>query len=280
MPGRIKTETSARSLLGEALTSPAASALRGTPFPLRAALERVQGTPQQLSVVTAYWRLAHAIATYHYALEETNFVIGLPLQPATRQQALLKAIHATARAAQAEAYLAAIQMQHALAETAQLPGEALPVTVDSPFVGTYRTYFETLNSRGAVPARLERLDRTLPVLREVLDAHATAVGDTEAALAELDAAYQAGQVNLGAVLEFYERLRQARRQFLGTVRDYNEAIALYALSMTGPGVLTPDRLVGMLVERPQTDHSVLTSTRDSGIKRVSADQPVGLPAPR
>jgi hypothetical protein len=279
-PGRIQTEASARSLLGQALTAPAEAALRGTPLPLRAALERVQGNPQQLSVVTAYWRLAHAIATYHYALEETNFLMGLPLQPAARQQALLKAIQATARAAQAEAYLATLQAQHALAETAQLPGDALPVTVDSPFVGAYRTYFETLSARGAVPPRLERLDRTLPVLREVLDAHATAVRDTEAALAELDAAYQAGQANLGAVLEFYERLRQTRRQFLGAVRDYNESIALYALSVTGPGVLTPDRLVGMLVERPQTDHSVLASKRDSGIKRVSNDQPVGVPAPR
>lgn len=280
-PGRVPTEASARSLLDRALTPPAEAALRGTPFPLRAALERVQGnSQQQLAVVTAYWRLAHALATYRHAGEEAGFLMGLPVQPAVPQQGLLKAVQATARAAQGDAYLAALQAQHALAEAAQLPGDALPLTVDAPFVGAYRTYFETLSARGVVPARLERLDRTLPVLREVLEAHATAVGDTETALAELSAAYQAGQVNLGAVLDVYERLRQAHRQFLGAVRDYNESIAGYALAVAGPGVLTPDRLVGMLVERPPTDHSVLAPKRDNGIRRVSDDRPVLTPVPR
>jgi hypothetical protein len=280
IPGRTAAESAAKTLISQALTPPAEAGLRGTPFPLRAALERVQGNTQQLAVVTAYWRLAHATATYHDACEEINFLSGLRAQPAARQQATLKAVQATARAAQAEAYLAAIQAQHALAEAAQLPGEALPLTVDVPFVGTYRTYFETLSARGAVPARLERLDRTLPVLREVLESHVAAIGDIHNALAEYDAAYQAGQVELATLLEFSASLRQARGHFLGAVRDYNEAIAVYALSVASPGGLTPERLVGMLVERPPTDHSVLTSRRDSGVRQVSNDQPTLVPVPR
>jgi hypothetical protein len=270
-------ESTAPSLLQQALEPPGDEALPGRPLPLRTAIERAQGPAQQLAAVTAYWRLSQATAAYHFALEETQYLLGLPAASGGRPQALLKAAQASAKAQLAEARLAAVQAQHDLAEAAQLPGDALPLTADLPLVGPYRTYFETLSARGAVPARLRRLDHTLPQLLQLLEAQADAARAAGAALAAADAAHQEGKAQVAEMLESVERLRQERRKFLATVRSYNEAIVQYASAVGGAAGLTPDRLVGMLIEHSGGERSVLATKRRDDIRRASHDELVPVP---
>jgi hypothetical protein len=277
LDGDQPPESAAKLLIRQALEPPAEEALPGTPLTLRAALERVSG-PQQLSVVVAYWRLSHALASYHFALDEWRAGSRVPAPPAERQRGLVKAVQASAKAQVVEARLAALEAQHSLADAAQLPGDVLPLTQDPPLVGPYRTYFETLSARGVVPARLQRLDRTLPLQRALLEVQAEAVQASEQALAEADAASQAGPGAAGA--ESLERWRTARRKFLTAVRDYNETIAHYAVAVGGSGGVTPDRLVSMLVEQPLAGRSVLKSKRDSAVQRVSGEARSGTPVER
>ena len=50
-----------------------------------------------------------------------------------------------------------------------------------PVVGTYRTHFQELNQRGAARDELGRIDQSLPVIRDVIDAQAEAVAAAAAA---------------------------------------------------------------------------------------------------
>jgi hypothetical protein len=279
-PPPTSRDTAAHALLRQALEPPGDEALPGTPLPLRAALERVQGPAQQRAVVTAYWRLGQATAAYHFALEEAHYLLGLQLASGGRPQALLKASQASAKAQLAESRLAAIQAQHDLAESAQLPDDALPLTTDASLVGPYRTYFEALSARGAVPARLRRLDRTLPQLLQLLEAQADAASAAGAVLADADAAHQDGKVQVAELLDSLDRLRGERRKFLAAVCTYNEAIVQYASAVGGPAGLTPDRLVNMLIEHPGDERSVLVPKRRDDIRRASHDELVPVPHPK
>jgi len=211
-------------------------------------------------------------------VEEARFLMNLPIPQSTHHQALLTSHQVCAKARQAESRLAVLQAQQDLAGPipAATDGD-LPLASDVPFVGVYRTHFDELSSRGAAPDHLRRIDRALPVMHELIDSQAAAVFATAEAVEEIERAYEEGRVALTAVLDSHERLRRQRREFLTTVRDYNEQIAQYAFSVAIPG-LTSDRIVGMLIEQPRTDRSVLISDKDgSEIKRASNEEPIESP---
>jgi hypothetical protein len=273
------TASPAVALLEQALARPERGGLEGQPRTLRQAIERHSGSQERLRVVVAYWRLSQTLASYHFAAAEAAFVADLPVPQARHDQALLTAAQAAAKACWSEARLAAVQAQQDLVDAGGgAPDQSLPWPSDAPFVGAYRTQFEQLRSRGAVPDQLRRVDRTLPVLREVLDAQAGAALTGASALTELQRAYAPGQVDVNTILDAHRRLVQQRRDFLGSVQRYNETIANYALAVATPG-LDLDRLVGMLIAVPPTDQSVLAARRSSaGIRRASGEEGWTVPA--
>jgi hypothetical protein len=257
-------------LLRQALAQPERMGLEGRAVSLRQVLERNAGSQSRQRVVTAYWRLCHTVAAFQFASAEAAQAANLPAPQARHQQAVLAAVQAAAKARLAETRLAAIQAQEDLLDAGfTAPDQSLPLPTDPPFTGAYRTNFETLRSRGAAPESLRRIDRTLPAMHELLDVQAAAALTTAEALSELERAYAGGQVDLNTVLETFRRLGQQRRDFLDSVRGYNEAIANYALSIAAPA-LTHDRIVAMLIATAPTDQSVLAARRtSSGIQRVS-----------
>jgi hypothetical protein len=79
---------------------------------------------------------------------------------------------------------------------------------------------------------------------------------------------------LATVLETHDAWRLQRRAFLASVEDYNQQIARYALAVASPA-LSSDRVVGMLIETPSRDRSVLVrQDADTGIRRVSNEEPI------
>ena len=90
---------------------------------------------------------------------------------------------------------------------------------------------------------------------------ATAVVDAETALAEIVDGYESGSASLRAVLDGLIQLRDQRIAFLAITRDYNQAIASYALNVTAAG-LSHDRVVSMLIDRRSATKSVLAPLGD------------------
>lgn len=274
-PAMLPSATSAESLLQEALAVPERDGVRGTPVALKSLLGQTASGTRRLEAVAAYWRLAHAICAYHYALDEQRRLMSLPAESGRDDQPTLAAAQATARAERAEAQLAAMGAQQALAEIASsVPGVQWPLPADPPFVGAYRTYFKELNERGAVANELRHIDETLPVIHELVEAQAEAVVAAGTARSQIQRAYEQGQASLGQLLDAHERLRRHRRAFLMAVEKYNGQIARYALSVTLPAA-TGERVVGMLIDTGRGHKSVLASKKDGGqIQRVSGEEPV------
>ena len=231
---------------------------------------------RRLDAVSAYWRLAHTIAAYHYALDEHRFLAALSAADSRDDQLLLSAAQATAKAERAESRLAAVRAQQALAEIASpAPGAEWPLPADPPFVGAYRTYFKELNERGAAANDLRQIDETLPVIHELIEAQAEAVVASGTALNQVRRASEQGQASLVQVLDAHQRLHRHRRAFLAAVEQYNSQIARYAFSVTLPAA-TGERVVGMLISTGKAQKSVLASKKDGGqIQRVSGEEPVG-----
>jgi hypothetical protein len=262
-------------VLREALAAPAELAIKGRPVALKTLLGQPAAGRGQLDGVKAYWRLAHAVAVYNYAVDEQRFLAAVPAAERRDDQLWLAAARASAKAERAQSRLAAVRAQQALAEiTPPARGGELPLPADMPFVRTYRTHFTELNQRGAAADGLEPLDQSLPVIHELIDAQAEAVAAATAALPPALQAYQQGQVSLTQVLDAHERLRRHRRAFLGAVEQYNGQIADYALSLSLPAV-TGERIVGMLIEVRPKDKSVLAAKKGgSDIQRVTNEEPL------
>lgn len=262
-------------LLQEALSAPDRDGLAGRPVALQSLLGQATVGTRRLDAVAAYWRLAHAVAGHHYALDEQRFLASLTASDSRDEQALLAAAQATAKAERAESRLAAIHAQKTLAEFA-LPGPdaAWLLPADPPFVGAYRTYFQELNERGAAADDLRQVDETLPVIHELIDAQAEAVFAAGTAMNQVRQAFEQRQASLVQVLDAVQRLTRHRRAFLAAVEEYNKQIARYALSVTLPAA-TGERVVGMLIDTGKGRRSVLASKKDSGqIQRVSGEEAV------
>lgn len=274
-PAVLPSATLAESLLQEALSAPERDGVQGSPTALKSLLGQTTMGIRRMDAVTAYWRLTHAIAAHHYALDEQRFLMSLAAANEGDDQPLLAAVRATAKAEAAETRLAVLRAQQALAEIASptLPAErALPA--DPPFVGPYRTYFQELNERGAAGQELRPIDETLPLLHELVAAQADAVAAAGAVLNQVQRAREHGQASLIQVLDAQERLRRHRRAFLSAVEQYNGQIARYALSVSVPAA-TGERVVAMLIGTGKGHKSVLASKKDgSTIQRVSGEEPV------
>jgi hypothetical protein len=265
----------AKQLLEQTLGAAAGGSLDGVPVTLDKFVRQTGAREQQIAVVKAYWRLSEMLAAYHFARDEAFFFRDLPVPQLGHQRALLSSRQASAEARSATSQLAALQAQQELARMTPLEtGDGKPLPADIPFVGAYQTHFKILNDRGAAPDILRPIDQLLPAMRDSVKALAEAVLAADDALTATRQAYEAGQATLRDVLETYEQRRHERREFLSAVRQYNEHIARYALSVSLPGTTT-DRVVGMLIETPDTMRSVLaTQPRDSGVRRVSNEEDV------
>ena len=109
----------------------------------------------------AYWKLAAAQGDYDWAAEEADGWINYPL-PAARR---IKPNWRPPARARKPAYSKRSWRGDAQQELADLlgipPTSPLPLAADTPLVGAYRTYFETLFASRMPPPRMRLIDRTL-----------------------------------------------------------------------------------------------------------------------
>jgi len=258
-------------LMAEALANVKEGRLKGAPTSLTGALARSTDRQQQIKIAQAYWNLAAAQANYHFELENES-----RLHRSTRGdkwEALARSARASSAAAVDDAELAVLDAQQQLA--GQMNGtsaEELPLVIDRPHTGQYRTYFDDLFSGRTAPPRLQLIDRMLPTLRLSIDVHAEAIqAGRDAVMATADD-LRAGDSDLDALLRALDELGREQRAFVAAARKYNQAIAEYALSVANPGEAEA-KLGAMLIKNPATEPA--KSSRPATAPR----RPTASPAP-
>jgi hypothetical protein len=232
-------------LIAEALENPKQGAVVGTPMTLAQAMVGTSDRNQQLAIAKAYWKLATAQAEYHWSLTQRDL-----LRDQTRSHTNQAGTLSARAAARADVRSAQLEVDRAQAELAALipanAQKAAPLAVDRPHVGEYRTNFDEIFGNRPAPGRLRLVNRTLPVRRQAIDAHA------EAIVAALDAVEATGEQfrttgqGLATLLDSIELLKQERRAFIAEVRQYNLEIAEYAFAVAPSGAAN-QTLVSMLI---------------------------------
>ncbi len=252
---------SAAQFLEEALSEQARAALTGSPMRLVDALAHLSDRQQQLAAVRAYWNLSISVARYHFARDEFARVTSIVSVRPPQRPAALRAAEEAARARMSRARLSAVAAQYDLAETALTPlGGGPPLPVDRPFVGTYRTNFQELFAGRVAPRGTRRIDAALPLEHELIGTRAGALGAAQQAASEAFDAYGRGEADLTAVLRSVTHLQSQRLALLEEIRDYNDDIAEFALTVAGPG-MSRQAIVAMLIETAPRTSSVLVPSR-------------------
>ena len=202
------------------------------------------------AAIQRYWQLSAAALDLAHAKREVNELASLPAPAERSQQAELAAAQAIARARVGETELALRTLQADFEQFSEGDWQIeAPLPIDVPFIGRYRTNLETYAATDRIPLALRRIDRSLPWILETLIARSEAIDALQFQLSETVQGYRAGRVPLNELLAQHERLRDQRLAFLAGVRDYNQMIADYALSVAPPN-LSPEAVVGMLVREP------------------------------
>lgn len=225
---------------------------------------------RQLLIVQRYWELSVLLADLHFAQDELSRLQRLPGSTAKLENDRRKAAKDAAQARLSEAETAVVTAQYALVEaTGSSIDASLLLPADDPFVGNYRTQYETLFANRAAPAGLLRIHRTLPLRHDLIHARADAVASARSFCDTVGQAFAAGQASGSELIEAVNNLRQQRGALLGAVRDYNLDIAEYAFAVASPAD-PAEKVVGMLIEVSGQD-------LDGGFKSVLVTPPQGRP---
>jgi hypothetical protein len=260
------TAQASSDLITQALTTPKDAAIPGRLFTLMEILARAGGErSRQMATTHSYWKLSMAQADYYWSVDELS-----RLDQITPAKGFETSLLATARAADQarmlEAKAAVIAAQQELADLIAIPSTSpAPLAADVPLVGPYRTYFDQLFANRVAPPRTRTIDRTLPVKREAIEARVAAVHSASTAAHVAIDARAKSQADLQALLNCETELNHQRRALLATVRDYNNDIADYALSVADIN-MPLDRLVAMMiVVKPQAPLGASSSNSTSTV---------------
>ena len=165
-------------MVAEAIAIPPGGALTGQPLSLLSALGSTADRRQQLEVAHAYWRLAEAMAAYHFCWDHAQEIARV--KPAAGEPAGLRLARASAAAMLNQSELEAIRVQCELARLVRMAANApLPLPADHPHVGAYRTNFRELFAGRSAPEPAQLMERILPLRRQAIDDRAAAVQAAE-----------------------------------------------------------------------------------------------------
>ncbi|MDX1963007.1 MAG: hypothetical protein SFX18_07630 [Pirellulales bacterium] len=266
-------------------TFPEDQALSGKLVAIEDLLRVAGDRERRIKLLKGYWTLAAAMAEYHWATEEFYQLrhaadlaqknAGLTGMDPTQQQYMAAAINA-ALARRLETKASAISAQHELAVLMGMgngPGE-LPLAVDVPLVGTYRTRIDEIFSDRRPPARLQSIASTIDLKRDTINFRAFAIKMNWNAFDQILKEYQDRKGDAQFVVLAYEQLVKQRRAFLAAVRDYNGDITDYTMNVIDTRI-TPEDLAQRLVRTPNRAQLRAASNAAAGLDRVnySARQP-------
>ncbi|HND53180.1 MAG TPA: hypothetical protein PLV92_12310 [Pirellulaceae bacterium] len=249
--------------------------LAGQGVSLLTCLERGAERATRATLVRHYWRLMNDVALYHGAVEENEFLGGLPEPQSTSDQAALNAARLEAQAYFVQMKAAALASQEQLGELIrQSQRDVPPLPIDVPLVGAYQTKFDKIFVNRAPPAGLKRTAQAIPTQHELLVARAAALAAAGEAVRTSVHEYQQGQLALQTLLDSHSRLRIQRDEFLAAVRSYNESIVGYALAVGN----TPNNptLVAMLIKSPI---GVRSSAGPASARQIAPNTPRSATVP-
>lgn len=218
--------------LAFALNLDHAGAIKGYPIRMEQVLAASGDNSARRGAIRAYWNLVVSIADHHHALDEFDRVTQMA---ASSGDKLTEAAAAAAEARVAETKIIVTAAQFDLAAFTPSPA-TLPIPADAPLIGDYRTEFAALFGRGPAPLAIKRLSVMLPLYKDQVAAR----GRATIAISEA--------IDRSDDLQTFKQLCEHRRAFLSAVRDYNEAIADYALQLATPG-MSAETVTSMLIVR-------------------------------
>jgi hypothetical protein len=265
-------------MVAEALMLPAGSALTGQPLTLLRVLSSTPDRRRQLQLTKTYWRLAQAVANYHFCRNRADELAKL--SPRAEEAAAARLARASSAASLREAELDVADAQHELAGLMPLPPDApLPLPADRPHVGPYRTHFQELFATRTPPDQARLVERVLPVWRQVVDERAAAVQAAEDALTAAMDNHAARAADASTVAACSEELLRQQRAFIRAVCDYNRHIAEYGVAVAGP-TTTPQALVAMLIGPVPEAATPLAPGVESGVQPAGLNETATIPGAR
>jgi hypothetical protein len=247
------------------LTPPAGAQLSGQQVTLAEVVAGGQSRPEQALRVEAYWDLCSSVADYYLGLREQ--------QELRQLRNLVRQVGAAFQQAESElAVRVSTSQRSALASQIRLgslmgrgPG-SLPLPADLPHCGNYQSYYEEIfAARPSLEA--QELSALLPLRYAELKDAAAAVTRAEQWLTSVEGIRSEFSDGTGS-LRALELLALRRRAFVQIARDYNRRIARY-VELATPGEIGSDRLIGMLIMRPDASTATRSSTAAPPLNRQS-----------
>lgn len=243
----IPPSSAAADLLSTALANSDVAPTTGQPLQLVQLLGRTRDRSSQLRLTRSYWKLCIATAQYHWAASETRQLEETRAVNKAIDGPVLATAQASAQARQDEAKLNFVAAQQELADMLGYAStQPLPLCVDVPLVGAYRTYFDALFANQVPPPQLRLIDRSMPLRRTLIDTRAGAVQAASSAVRSVEIAHAKGEAPVFSLIAVQEELGRQRMEFLNAIRAYNYDIAEYALAVA-PATLNENQLVGMMI---------------------------------
>ena len=207
---------------------------------------------QRKQLIREYWTGFVNQTDADFADQERRTLQQLAKPNSRMDQALIRAAMSSSEARLAEANLAMAKSNSKIYRYVPTltKGQEL-VYADLPWVGKYKTNVDILVSTGRFDPKIQNVDKALIGIRDLIQLRAAAVYDNMKAMQEAVTEYQNGRVALSVVLMLHKEVRDQRIAFLTSVRDYNIAIADFAVTAY-PSAVDPKLVAGMLVDTKKT----------------------------
>jgi hypothetical protein len=263
-------------LVEQALALPSTSTLQGKPLALVTAVRTAAEQHERFEIIHAYWRLAEAVADYHFQLEFAEQLSRLQTTGGHGWE--LRAAIAAAAASLKEAEADAMAAQHQLAAlTPETSSKMLPLPMDRPHVGPYRTYYAELFASRPGAERALQIDRTLPLRTKAIDDRARAVAAAEEGFSAAMEPQNRGEGRTSAAVEAAEQTLRQRRALMATICRYNHEIADYVAAAASP-MATAETVVGMLIKQAHEMPRTVAGEEPKAVTPASFSEPVDKPA--
>ena len=258
----------ARSMLEIAEQQTALRQRNESSLSLLEALTVTQDANQRKMIIQRYWHVAITNLNLTHALEEKATLRGVTATSQEDQTTLNAAI----RLAETRVVDLQVQLQDAQFDLIEIMGsgriEQAPWPIDSPYIGRYRTNFEQYTEFRTMPSEIARIHHSLPLMLKLIETRAEAIAAIDRQVLTTAEAYRFGRGSLSKVLESLETLSRERTTMFASIRDYNQMISNYALTVAPQG-LAPESVVPMLIKKT----SPALARGQSNIRRTNYQTP-------
>lgn len=260
-------QVKADALLLELFQGPLPQEISGRQMSLEEVLSQTAPGRTRVTAVVAYWKLVARLAEVFQRQDELRQLANLHPRQAAALQAAADDLHAAVLAVQ----VAQLELARDMALS---PGAPLPLPLNVPHAGVYRTRFEEVFRRRTPHPQAHLFHRTIPLRYQALGKRAEAVqaaqDDLEAVEELLGEDPRWGEQAVAARLE----LGRQQRAVLDALYLYNRAIAEYALPIAGNSHAV-STLVAMLIKPGPTlpRFEVASHPQPFGSQRLPLPQP-------